>query len=142
MKMKMTLKILSLAAGLVLLGGCASQPIPFERTEVITPSGATNIVYSVSSAVSNALATAEKLNSSFVPAPFNGAVETALGLVVLVLGGIARYKTQQAAKERAAADLLASHIVKTGTATQALQTALTTPAAQKVAEHIDNNTAY
>lgn len=140
MKKTTKIKLLGVAVAAGVLAGCASQP--FQRSETVTPTGQTNIVYSISPAVSNALATAGQINTGYVPAPFNGLVETGLGLVAIVLAGIARYKTQQAAKQRAAADLLASHVVKSGQSQTVLQTALSTPAAQAVAEHIDNNTAY
>ncbi len=135
--MKIRQLIFSSALALALCG-CASNPL-YTSTPVVTPSG-TNYLLTLSPATSNALATAQQFNNSFVPAPFNGVVDAILAAVALGLGAYARYANSKAAQQRAAADLLAATVVQSKAQQTALKVASGTSAFQAVAQHIDNNT--
>lgn len=128
---KIKFSFVTLAVVAAVLVGCSTFPV------AKSPSTGE---YAMSNTASNAIAAIAQLNREFVPAPFNGAVDAALGMFTIASLAYARFMNSKAAKQAQAADLLAAHVVKTSAQSTVLQSASGTPAFNAVAQHIDNNT--
>jgi hypothetical protein len=143
----LTACVLSVFPILFVIGfiGCASHPA-FTTYHQTNDVGQVSAVVLPSAWLTNAIGTASRVNQEVPPNVATPFVELGLGALSGILALIARSKTSRAntaesslAIQTQAADILAAHVVKTGTQTQALQIASGTTALPAVAQHLDNN---
>lgn len=132
-------RLIALLIPVLFLAACATSPLTKAYTEVDS-SGKTNTVYAPAPWLTNAVAIGSEVNRTVPANPASPFIDYGLGALATVAGLIAAFQNKRARAQTAAADLLAAHVVKSGTQTAALQVASGTSAYSDVAQHIDNNT--